>query len=350
MSAVAAQLRSAQGLLAMQRLPRVGPQTALRAAMAVDHDRLSTGLLERWQRELEAASKDLERYAAAGVHVIGFFDERYPARLRTIHQPPPLLFVQGSLEALDEPRSVAVIGTREPTSFGVTAVEEITRALAAASWLVVSGLAKGIDTLAHGAALKHHTPTVAVMGGGLDRIYPAENRELAVAIVDRGGALVSEQPFGARPHAGNLVARNRLQSGLSAALVVAQTGVRGGSMHTVRHAAAQGRPIFAPVPHSPHEKSQGLRLLLSLPASDLCARLPAWRDASALCARLGHHPLARPIIKGELDRFLDALEMILESSQLDPARRWWPPQLPPDADASLIDPDAQDATVLTFCG
>jgi DNA processing protein len=347
---VAKQLRSALGLLAMQRLPRVGPQTALRAAMTVNYDRLSTGLLEAWERELEAASKDLERYAAAGVQVIAFFDERYPARLRTIHQPPPLLFVHGSVEALDESRSVAVIGTREPTSFGISAVEEITRALAAAGWLVVSGLAKGIDTLAHGAALKHHTPTVAVMGGGLDRIYPAENRELAAAIVDRGGALVSEQPFGARPHAGNLVARNRLQSGLSAALVVAQTGVRGGSMHTVRHAANQGRPIFAPVPRSTHEQSEGLKLLLSLPASDLCARLPAWKDASALCTRLGRRPLARPIVKGDLDSFLDALEMILENSPLTPGRRWWPPRVPPEADSSLIPADAEDAPTFAFVG
>lgn len=347
-SAVAQQLRSALGLLALQRLPRVGPQTALRTAITVNYDRLSAEFLQAWQRELEAAREDLERYAAASVHVIAFFDERYPSRLRTIHQPPPLLFVHGSVEALDELRSVAVIGTRQPTSFGVSAAEEITRALAEASWLVVSGLAKGIDTLAHGAALKHHTRTVAVMGGGLDRIYPAENRELATAIVDRGGALVSEQPFGARPHAGNLVARNRLQSGLAAALVVAQTGVRGGSMHTLRHAANQGKPIFAPVPHSAHEQSEGLKLLLSLPATDLCRRLPAWKDAAVLCSRLGEHPLARPIVKGGLEHFLDALEMILENSQLAPGRRWWPAQLSPEPDSSLIPADADEAPTFAF--
>jgi DNA processing protein len=347
-SAVAQQLRSAPGLLALQRLPRIGPQTALRTAVALNFDRLSPELIDAWHGELEAASQEIERYSAAGVHLVAFFDERYPARLRNIHQPPPLLFVHGSIEALNESRCVAVIGTREPTSFGVSAAEEITRRLADANWIVVSGLAKGIDTIAHGAALKHHARTVAVMGGGLDRVYPAENRELAAAIVDRGGALVSEQPFGARPHAGSLVARNRLQSGLSAAVVVAQTGVRGGSMHTARHAARQGRPIFAPVPHSGHEQSEGLRLLLTLPARDLCGRVPAWKDAAALCARLGDHPLAHPIAKGELNGFLDALEMILEAPEATPARRWWPAQMSPDANSSLIPSDADRTPALAF--
>lgn len=304
----AEQLRSSVGLLALLALPRVGPRTALRAAIAADPDRVGAGLTAAWRAQLEAAGEQRERYTAAGVQLVSFFDEKYPPRLRFIHQPPPLLFVRGSLDAVSETRSAAVIGTREPTSFGASATEEITRALARAAWVVVSGLAKGIDTLAHGAALKHHTRTVAVMGGGLDRIYPAENGELAAAIVDQGGALVSEQPFGTRPRAGNLIARNRLQTGLSAALIVAQTGVRGGSMHTVKHAAYQGRPVFAAQPHSAHRQSEGLKLLLELPASQLCGRVPAWKDASTLCARLGSRPLARPIIKGQLDGLLDALE------------------------------------------
>lgn len=264
--------------------------------------------------KLTLAGEEMERYSASGVELISFFDQRYPPRLRVIHQPPPLLFVRGSLDALSEPRSVAVIGTREPTSFGVSAAEEITRVLADAGWIVVSGLAKGIDTLAHGAALKHRTGTVAVMGGGLDRIYPAKNEELAAAIVDQGGTLVSEQPFGTHPRAGNLIARDRLQPGLSTAVVVAQTGVQGGSMHTVRYAASQGRTIFAAQPHTSHRQSSGLTLLLSLPAKDLCRHVPAWKDASALCARLGSRPLAQPIVKGQLAGFLDALERTLQDA------------------------------------
>jgi DNA processing protein len=308
------QLRSTVGLLALLGLPRVGPQTALRAAIAAGVGAVSTELLDAWRARLTAAGEEMERYSASGVQLISFFDQRYPPRLRVIHQPPPLLFVRGSLDALSEPRSVAVIGTREPTSFGVSAAEEITRVLADAGWIVVSGLAKGIDTIAHGAALKHHTGTVAVLGGGLDRIYPAKNEELAAAIVDQGGTLVSEQPFGTRPRAGNLIARDRLQSGLSAAVVVAQTGVQGGSMHTVRYAASQGRAVFAAQPHTSHRQSSGLTLLLSLPAKDLCRHVPAWKDSSALCARLGGRPLAQAIVKGRLASFLDALERILQDA------------------------------------
>jgi DNA processing protein len=347
--AVMRQLRSALGLLALQRLARIGPQRALRTAMTVNYDSLAEDLLERWHGELESAREDLERYARADIQVIDFFDERYPARLRAIHSPPPLLFVHGNLEALEQLRSVAVIGTRAPTKFGISAVEQITRALAEASWLVVSGLAKGIDTLAHGAALKHHTQTVAVMGGGLDSVYPAANRELAAAIIDKGGALVSEQPFGARPNAGNLIARNRLQSGLAAAVIVAQTGVRGGSMHTVRHAASQGRPIFAPVPHAAHEQSEGLKLLLSLPACELCAQVPAWKAASALCARLGSHPLARPIEKDQLEGFLDALEMLLEDSRPFGGRSW-PVLISAYADAPDVSRDDAESSAFAFAG
>jgi DNA processing protein len=325
---MARQLRSSLGLLALLAVPRVGPQTALRAAITGDPDAISPGLAETWRAKLAFASEDLKRYTGAGVQLVSFFDKLYPPRLRVIHQPPPLLFVRGSLEVLSEPRAAAVIGTREPTSFGVSAAEEITRALAEASWIVVSGLAKGIDTVAHGAALKHRTHTVAVMGGGLDRVYPAENGELAAAIVDQGGALVSEQPFGVRPRAGNLIARNRLQSGLSAALIVAQTGVSGGSMHTVRHAASQGRAIFAAQPHTHHQRSEGLNLLLNLPAKDLCGRVPAWKDASALCARLGDRPLARAVVKGHLDSFLDALEMILQDAEVSARHLRTPPDSP----------------------
>jgi DNA processing protein len=347
------ELRSSAGLLALLALPRVGPQTALRAAITADPDAVGAGLTSAWRAQMNAAGEQIHRYTAAGVQLVSFFDECYPARLRLIHQPPPLLFVRGSLDAVNAPRAAAVIGTREPTSFGVSAAEDITRALAQASWIVVSGLAKGIDTLAHGAALKHHARTVAVMGGGLDRVYPAENGELAAAIVDQGGALVSEHPFGVRPRAGNLIARNRLQTGLSVALIVAQTGVRGGSMHTVRHAASQGRPVFAAQPHSAHRQSEGLNVLLKLPAKDLCGRVPAWKGASALCARLGDRPLAQPVVKGQLNGLLDALERTIHDTEPRPSaprglgvRARGPRQAAPTAKSAS--PGMESALALSF--
>lgn len=340
------ELRSARGLLALQALPGVGPAKALRAALlTTNYDVLIEEHASQWEQAVQAAHEELEQCARRGISVLAIFDKRYPQRLRALHDPPPVIYCHGSLDALDTPRSVAVVGTREPTKFGCSATEDITEALARAGWAVISGLAKGIDSMAHGVALEYHAPTVAVMAGGLDRIYPAQNKELAAAIVEQGGALVSEQRWGARPQRSSFVQRNRIQTGLAAAVVVAQTGTVGGTMHTVRHAAAQGRPVFCPVPHSAHEKNEGLRVLLNLPARELCGVLPAWKNAGPLCERLGNEPLARPVTKDSFADFLDALELALASdSQTVPEPRWWPPSDPParlrDRDV-VADDDAQ---------
>jgi DNA processing protein len=317
--------QTALGLLAMLKLPGVGPRAALRAALiAANYERLLDEHDARWTDAVESAQQDLDTCAQYGIAVLSIFDERYPERLRALHDPPALLYCLGSLDALADPRSVAVVGTREPTSFGCSATEQITKALADAKWSVISGLAKGIDTLAHGAALKYDTPTVAVMAGGLDRIYPAENKELAAAIVERGGALISEHGWGIQPRRSAFVQRNRIQSGLAAAVVATQTGAAGGTMHTVRHAASQGRPVFCPKPHTAHEKNEGLKILLSVPARDLCATLPAWKDSGALCVRLGNEPLAHPVAKDDLGSFIGQLELTLEGDELlHPQERWW---------------------------
>lgn len=331
-------LQTAAGLLALQRLPRVGPKRALRFA-------LGTLVLEgRREEELFRAMLEAEReighWHRAGTDVLSFFDRRYPNRLRAIQEPPPLLFVRGSVELLSKQRMVAIVGTREPTRFGITAAESLTAALAKGAWAVISGLAKGIDAIAHGAALKHHTATLAVLGGGVDRIYPAAHRELATAIIDQGGAMISEHPPGAPALPHHLVARNRIQTGLAVAVVATQTGIKGGTMHTIRHAASQGRPVFCPVPSGAGEKDAGLSLLLSRPANELCQVLPAWSDANSLCARLGDNPLARPVARNDIKLFLDYLERALEEPQTTPVHRWWPPTA-----AATAEPEAsgQDA-------
>jgi DNA processing protein len=318
-------LQSVVGLLALLRLPRVGPKTALRIALTTNYDAFIEQQSGLWDTALKEAEAELDACERADVRVLSVFDDNYPARLRTIHDPPPVLYIHGSIEVLNEARSAAVVGTREPTQFGCSATEELTAALAGEKWAVVSGLARGIDALAHGAALKHHTPTVAVLAGGLDDIYPKENRELAAAIVDQGGALISEAGLGKRPRAASFVARNRLQTGLAAAVVVAQTGLKGGTMHTARHAASQGRAIFCPKPHSRHEKNAGLWELLESPARELCSRLPAWRDSPHLCERLGDQPLAHPVDRDEIPTFLALLNQCIEDPQTTPTPRWWPP-------------------------
>ncbi len=249
---------------------------------------------------------------AADVHELTFSDERYPDRLRNLSDPPPVLYVRGDVELLARERLVAVVGTREPTIFGTSAAEELTGALADDGWGIVSGLAKGIDTIAHRTALEHGAPTIAVMGGGLDAIYPAENKGLAARIVEEGGALISEQPFGEQARPQHLIARDRLQGGLSAAVVVAQSGVRSGTMHTARFAATQERPVFCPVPHRENSASEGLRVLLEKPACELWSILPAWRGAKALCERLGDQPLARPVTRDDLEELVQAVGQFMD--------------------------------------
>jgi DNA processing protein len=323
--------RDVAGLLALQSLPGIGPAKALRAALFAERfDAVLEAHASRWEDARDLARRELEECARQGVVALSIFDERYPARIRAIHDPPPVLFVQGSLDALGEERMVALVGTREPTSFGLSATEEVTAALAGDRWGIVSGLARGIDTAAHCAALRHRTVTVAVMAGGLDSIYPAENRGLAGAIVAERGALVAEQRLGVRPRRDSFVRRDRLQSALAAAVFVAQTGVVGGTLHTARYAAAQGRPVFCPRPHGAHAQNEGLRVLLQTPAEELYKVLPAWRDARALCERLGRRPLARAVTKRNLDALLDALVLALaEDTQTHPESRWWPAEHPP---------------------
>ena len=124
--------------------------------------------------------------------------------------------------------------------------------------------------------------------------------------------MVSEQPFGEQARPQHLVARDRLQSGLSVAVVVAQSGVKSGTMHSARFAASQGRPLFCPVPHNENSASEGLRVLLEKPARELCSILPAWRGAKALCERLGDQPLARPVTREGLEELVGAVERLME--------------------------------------
>ena len=312
--ALSALMCSARGLLALRALPGVGPKTVLRTMVTQNYDVLLSERAEEWARALADADRQLSWCDAHGIAALSFFDQHYPVRLRAIHEPPSVLFVHGSVDVVNSLRSIAVVGTREPTSFGTSATDVLVQALARTRWTIVSGLAHGIDAVAHGAALKYDTPTIGVMAGGLDHIYPKQNRELAAAIVDRGGALVSEQPIGMRPSAGTFVARNRIQSALSAAVMVMQTGLRGGTMHTARHAVAQGRPIYCPVPHTRNPRNEGLRALLQEPGSMLCQTLPAWRSAGDLCRRLGSWPVAHPFEKGNLNRVLGELEATLPAA------------------------------------
>lgn len=189
-------------------------------------------------------------------------DDDYPHWLRVIADRPAILHVRGRL--LPGRRYVACVGTRQPSVFGQAAARGISGFLAAHGWSVVSGLALGVDTICHEAALEAGGHTVAILANGLDSVYPGQNRELAERILSAGGALLSEQPLGTPALPRHLVARDRLQSGMSAATIVMQTDLIGGTMHTVRYAVLQGRPLFAPVPQGAHADETKSRGILAL--------------------------------------------------------------------------------------
>ncbi len=186
---------------------------------------------------------ELERAARLGVTLLSLDDAAYPPLLRAIPGAPPLLYVRGTLGPADD-WAVAVVGTRSPTTYGREAAYTLARDLALAGVTIVSGLALGIDTVAHEATLATEGRTVAVLGSGVDLPYPARNRGLAERIIAQG-ALVSDYPLGTAPIAANFPPRNRIISGLSRATLVVEAGEQSGALITVNFALDQGREVFA---------------------------------------------------------------------------------------------------------
>ena len=289
-------MRSVQSLLALQSLPGIGQAKARQLVGASEEP-------PGYDAALLNAKDALEREQDIGVAHIGYYDSKYPALLRCIPSPPLVLRVRGQVASLSQ-AALAVVGTRKPTLFGLSAVEVVIAKIAAEGFGIVSGLALGIDSAAHRAALKEGLTTVAVLGGGVERPYPAENRALAEEILLSGGALVAEVACGVTPSARTLVARNRIQTGLALAVFIGQTGLRGGTLHTARFAAEQGKPIWCPVPTPSGQAGAGLSALLELPADSLPDRLPAFAGAKRLMGKLGAVPLARPLSREGLDAFL----------------------------------------------
>jgi DNA processing protein len=184
-----------------------------------------------------------ERMQNQGIRCLIWDDENYPRHLKNIDQPPPVIYVRGELLPEDD-WAVAIVGTRKVTSYGRQIAEELATFLAQNHVTVVSGLARGVDGIAHQSALKAGGRTIAVLGSGVDRIYPPENRRLAEEMVNHG-ALVSDYPPGTPPDGTNFPPRNRIISGLTLAVVVVETGVTSGALITATFAAEQGREVFS---------------------------------------------------------------------------------------------------------
>ncbi|GMR03895.1 MAG: DNA-processing protein DprA [Gammaproteobacteria bacterium] len=207
------------------------------------------------ERELAWLEEEQDRH-----HLMTWLDPDYPPLLREIPDPPVMLYVHGDRSLVSCPQ-LAIVGSRNPTPVGAENAQAFAEALVGAGLTITSGLALGIDGTAHRGALAAHGTTLAVVGTGLDRVYPARHRELAHQIVERG-ALVSEFPFGTPPRAENFPIRNRLISGLSLGTLVVEAAMQSGSLITARLAAEQGREVFA-IPGSIHSPlSRGCHILI----------------------------------------------------------------------------------------
>lgn len=201
----------------------------------------------RIQEAVAWAEDVLSRTERRGFHTIYLGSDAYPALLSQIPDPPLMLFAEGDVSLLSDRRMfAAVVGTRKPTELGIAKTQEAVRALVGEGFVIVSGLALGIDAVAHKETLDCGGLTIAVLPGPLDDIVPKRNRRLAEAIVDSGGLLLTECPLGEKPARYSYVRRDRIQAGLADVLFAIEAGANSGTLHTVGFSRRYGRPVFCP--------------------------------------------------------------------------------------------------------
>ena len=226
----------------------------------------------------EEAAEEARKVEGAGVEIIPFQDPRYPARLKEIFDPPILLYARGCVDLLRS-AGVGVVGTRHPTPYGMAVSQKLSRELSEVGLTIISGMARGIDSYAHRGALQARGTTIAVLGCGVDVVYPRENKKLAAEIIQRG-LLVSEFPMGATAFPQNFPIRNRVISGLSLGVMVVEAAQYSGSLITARLALDQGREVFAVPGNIVSKPSWGANLLIKQGAkliqesSDVLEELP----------------------------------------------------------------------------
>lgn len=258
-----------RALLSLSMVPGIG---AARLRALVNHFGKAESVLAANERELtavEGIDRGLARRILSGknfdkeiqvqlsrlnkweARLVTFWDKEYPDNLKKIYDPPVMLFVRGHLSDEDK-YSVAVVGTRNPTTYGKHVAEKFAAELTEQGITVISGLARGVDTLAHSTTIRSGGRTIAVLGSGVDVIYPSENKRLADQILT-GGAIISEYYMGSKPDAVNFPRRNRIISGMSLGTILIETDTNGGAMITAGTALDQNREVFA-VPGSIFEK------------------------------------------------------------------------------------------------
>jgi DNA processing protein len=247
-------------LLDQFKTPEAVFQASLKELLKVE------GLNEKVVNEIlkgpseERIHRELSLIEEVGGKIITLNDENYPKRLREIYDPPPILYVRGELKKEDE-LAVAIVGSRKTSPYGRWVTEKISQELASHGVTIISGMARGIDSVAHLGALSVEGRTIAVLGCGVDRIYPSENRVLFKRIIGHG-AVLSEFPMGSPPEGSHFPKRNRIISGLSIGVVVVEASEESGSLITAHYALEQGREVFAVPGNIGAKGSRGTHLLI----------------------------------------------------------------------------------------
>jgi len=243
------------------------------AWQAPEYHLRSAGLSQKLSQQLVSVRSQVslgkleEQIQESGIRVLTWDDQDYPEGLRTITQSPFVLYIKGTLDKEDI-WAVGIVGTRRFTDYGRQVAEEISRVLANHGISVVSGLARGIDGIAHRSVLDAGGRTLAVLGSGLDQIYPPEHKALAEQI-SQHGALISDYPLGTPPDGSNFPPRNRIISGLSKAVIIIEAGVKSGAIITANYAAEQGKEVFAVPGKTTAPMSKGTNLLIKQGAHPL---------------------------------------------------------------------------------
>lgn len=276
-----------------------GPEKIFRASLtelestgiqAVSAQSLATG------KSAELAREEIARAAELGVTVISMDDASYPPRLKEIYDPPLVLYVRGSVELLTKP-GIAMVGTRHPTPYGTGMAERLACDLASQGLVIISGMARGVDTASHRGAISAKGKTLAVFGTGVDVIYPKENSRLSEQILALGGALISEFPLGTFAAPQNFPIRNRILSGMSVGVLVVEAAEYSGTRITARCALEQNRDVFAVPGNVTNKNSWGPNTLIKQGAKLVATWEDVWEELPTE-VRLALTPASSPESSG----------------------------------------------------
>ena len=249
-----------RNLIAHFRSPEAVFQASSNELTQVEGVDYKTAQQIRNYKKFHLGKEEVEKAKALDINIIHFWEEAYPVNLKRIFDPPVLIYVKGELKK-DDRFAVCIVGTRLSSSYGKLVAEKISKELTRLGVVVVSGFARGIDTVSHWAAVNNRGRTLAVLGSGLDKLYPAENKKLA-ELIEKNGALISEFSLGTGPDAPNFPRRNRIIAGLSLGTVVVEAGLKSGALLTANFALEQNREVFAVPGNINSAKSIGTNQLI----------------------------------------------------------------------------------------